>query len=87
GLKHLHQLRIIHRDIKPANILISKDGHCVIADYGLSYFKQNFEDVECVGPPVGTPLFAAPEMHTRDFAHFDERCDFYSLGVTLLDLI
>jgi serine/threonine protein kinase len=26
---------IIHRDIKPENILIDKDGHIAVADYGL----------------------------------------------------
>lgn len=35
ALEHLHKLNIIHRDLKPDNILISREGHVVVTDYGL----------------------------------------------------
>ena len=36
AVQDLHQRRIMHRDIKLENILLDKDGHALLADYGLS---------------------------------------------------
>ena len=35
GLAALHQMDMVHRDIKPSNILLDKNKHAKIADFGL----------------------------------------------------
>jgi cell division cycle 2-like protein len=36
GVKYLHDNWILHRDLKTSNILLNKDGHLKICDFGMS---------------------------------------------------
>ena len=35
SVESLHKMNYIHRDLKPDNILIGKDGHIKLSDFGL----------------------------------------------------
>ena len=47
AIETVHQKNCIHRDVKPDNILIDKDGHIKISDFGLAKIPDNYfvEDI------------------------------------------
>lgn len=61
ALTALHSRGIIHRDIKAANLLFDKDGHIVLADYGLS---QNFGKAPTLAQRVYQPYW--PYLSNED---------------------
>lgn len=36
ALEYLHSLSIVYRDLKPENLLINRDGHLKITDFGFA---------------------------------------------------
>ena len=73
---------IMHRDIKPGNIFIKDENEnkrIKLGDFGCSiYIKDNTSE------PIGTIFYAAPEIIKN--ISYDEKCDLWSLGVTLFEL-
>lgn len=63
GLLYLHSHNIMHRDISLSNLLLSKDMHIKIADFGLAtQLKQPNERHVTM---CGTPNFISPEVVSR----------------------
>ncbi|KAJ7155154.1 kinase-like domain-containing protein [Mycena filopes] len=93
GLRHLHKLGFIHRDLKPDNVLISQEGHCVIADFGSCYSGRNVEEETTLRPSGSvliTAMYAGPELlefDNEELVYFNNRCDYFSLGKTLYYLL
>ena len=42
AVESVHKLNCIHRDLKPDNILINKEGHIQLSDFGLSKISVDF---------------------------------------------
>jgi len=64
ALEYLHKNAIIHRDLKLENILLDKDGHIRIIDFGLC--KENIHWNCETGSNKGTPEYRAPEIIVHD---------------------
>ncbi|MGD1713327.1 protein kinase domain-containing protein, partial [Dapis sp. BLCC M172] len=88
-LHYLNQERIIHKDIKPANILIHAETKQIqLIDFSIASLLPK-EQIELTNPNVleGTLAYISPEQTGRMNRGIDYRTDFYSLGVTLFELL
>lgn len=84
GLEAAHQLGIIHRDIKPQNVMVTVEGRPVIMDFGIARRLES-TGMTVTGEVIGTPVYMAPERLLG--GRVDHRCDIYSLGVILFELV
>jgi serine/threonine protein kinase len=95
-----HGAKIIHRDIKPDNILVERDRHVVVTDFGLARSLADFDDstgyacgcaggqsvsIALDGMAVGTPRYMSPEQHDGRAA--DGRSDQFSFAVTAWEVL
>ncbi|XP_066356219.1 probable serine/threonine protein kinase IRE isoform X2 [Miscanthus floridulus] len=56
ALEYLHSMSVIHRDLKPDNLLISRDGHIKLTDFGLSRVGLINSTDDLSGPDVSSVL-------------------------------
>ncbi|WOK91948.1 serine/threonine-protein kinase STY17-like [Canna indica] len=85
AMQYLHQQKptVIHRDLKPSNILMDDAMRVRVADFGHARFLADGE--EALTGEMGTYVYMAPEVIRCE--PYTEKCDVYSFGVILNELI
>lgn len=86
ALNYAHTEGIVHRDVKPSNLMVARDGRLVLLDFGIARICKE-RAVTVTGAFVGTPRYMSPEQIAGGHDKVDHRCDVYSLGVTLYELL
>jgi len=81
ALDYLHSLRVAYRDLKPENVLIARDGHLKLVDFG---FAKLLGD-NLAFTIVGTPEYLAPEI-VQSRGH-GTAVDFWALGVLTFEML
>ncbi|BAY34318.1 multi-sensor signal transduction multi-kinase [Nostoc carneum NIES-2107] len=88
-LHNLHQHRVIHKDLKPDNILINPQTQEVkLIDFSIaSLLPRETQEIKNPNVLEGTLNYISPEQTGRMNRGIDYRSDFYSLGITLFELL
>ena len=84
GLRAAHEKDVVHRDIKPENIMLTKDGHPKVMDFGIAKLKGG-TGLTKTGSSLGTLSYMSPEQAQGLSA--DQRSDIWSLGVVFYEML
>ncbi|KDO23068.1 AGC/PKA protein kinase [Saprolegnia parasitica CBS 223.65] len=76
----LHGRGYMHRDIKSGNVLLTRDGHCHLVDFGLAASSATRATAMC-----GTHYTMAPEI--LDGHGYDAAVDWWAFGVLLFEMV
>jgi class 3 adenylate cyclase len=85
ALQAIHRADIVHRDLKPDNLMLRADGNLALADFGIAKHVSMLITDTAHGEVVGTPYYLSPEQAMGEAV--DRRCDLYSLGVMLYEML
>ena len=90
----------IYQDLKPENIILSHDRFLTLLDFGgitkiklkirtgINGQKERYSETAGGSPGLGTFGFQAPEARNNAMIKsLDQRCDIYTLGATLFQLL
>jgi len=84
GLSAAHEKGIIHRDVKPQNVMLLKDGHVKVTDFGIAKMPTS-EPITMTDKAIGTVNYISPEQASGGKVDF--KSDLYSVGVMLYEMV
>ena len=86
GLLYVHECGYIHIDVQPSNYLVDENGYLKLNDFSLSIKVNDL----CILDDIieGDARYISKELfHFKKNAKLNSKCDIFSLGLTLLELI
>ncbi|KAF2357236.1 Protein kinase domain [Trinorchestia longiramus] len=84
ALTYMHTKEIVYRDLKPENLLLDKEGHVVLTDFGLC--KEGIQSSSSrTGTFCGTPEYLAPEILLKK--PYTRVVDWWTLGAVLYEML
>ncbi|MEM8710712.1 MAG: protein kinase [Planctomycetota bacterium] len=85
ALAEAHAAGILHRDVKPGNVLVDRQGHCLLTDFGIAKREQETLGLTEKGTSIGTVLYMSPEQGQGKA--IDGRSDLYSLAAIAFEML
>lgn len=83
ALSYLHSMGIIYRDLKTENMVLDKDGHIKLVDFGLC--KEGVSYGQRTHTFCGTPEYMAPEVIAD--IEYGQAVDWWGLGIVMYEMI
>lgn len=84
ALQHAHDNGIIHRDIKSQNILVNKNGHVKVSDFGIARVAGT-NTISRTDNVMGSVHYFSPEQAKGETV--SNGSDLYSVGVVLYEML
>jgi serine/threonine-protein kinase len=79
----IHRRGIVHRDLKPHNVIVGRDGHLKVTDFGVA--RTGVSDITRTGSIVGSVHYVSPEQAQGHAVTAGS--DLYAVGVILYELL
>jgi pSer/pThr/pTyr-binding forkhead associated (FHA) protein/predicted Ser/Thr protein kinase len=85
ALDAAHARGMLHRDIKPSNVLLARDDHVYLSDFGLAKRADSAGGLTRHGTVIARAGYVAPEQILNE--PVDARADVYALGCLLFETL